>query len=191
MKTGHVVFLNGVTSAGKTQISKAIQEMAEEQFRHLSYDMVNHFYWDMFYDKHYKQIEASGRVYEYWAESVVLTYRLARMMAEQGNNVILDGALEERDVFIECYQKTNYELLLDVFSGLNIFMVEVFCPLDECRRRNIARGDRGETQSDEQNEMMNKTIRYNYSVNTLADSPELCAEKIRKELYLQTRKLGE
>ena len=57
-------------------------------------------------------------------------------------------------------------------------MVEVFCPLEECRRRNIARGDRGENQSHEQNEIMNKTVKYDFCVDTSVDSAIECARKI-------------
>ena len=182
MNTGKAIFLNGVTSSGKTTISKAIQEIADEHFYHLSNDMFNSFYWAMFHDKYDKHIEESGRVYEYWAESIVLMYRFARMVVEQGKNIIIDGMLEERDVFIQCYQKTNYDLLLDAFEGLNLFMVEVFCPLDECRRRNIARGDRGEGQSDEQHTIMNRAVMYDCFVDTSVYDTNTCVRKILKEL---------
>ena len=183
MKTGKIIFLNGITSSGKTTISKTIQEIADEQFYHISNDMFNNFYWDMFHVQYDKDIEKSGRVYEYWAESIVFMYRFAKMVVEQGKNVIIDGMLEERDVFIECYNKTNYDLLLETFAGLKLFIVEIFCPLDECRRRNIARGDRGESQSDEQYAIMNKSVKYDYFVDTSVDNANICANKILKELY--------
>ena len=39
MKKGHIVFLNGVTSSGKTSIAKAIQERDDTFFYIVSNDM--------------------------------------------------------------------------------------------------------------------------------------------------------
>ena len=62
-----------------------------------------------------------------------------------GKNVIIDGILVERDGVAPHYGRMK-EILQD--NPLEI--VEVFCPLEICRQRNIDRGDRYETQSDEQ-----------------------------------------
>ncbi|WP_433939936.1 phosphotransferase-like protein [Paenibacillus lautus] len=62
-------------------------------------------------------------------------------------------------------------------------MVEVFCPLEICRQRNIKRGDRAEDQSDWQDKLMAKDIQYDCSVNTHVNSSEECADSILKCLY--------
>jgi len=182
MKTGKIIFLNGVTSSGKSSISKAVQEIADEQFYHLSNDMFFPIAHQMLHDKY---IEEAGEkaTEKYMAEAIVMMYHFAKAVAEQGINIIIDGMLEERSGFMEHYKKTNYDIMLGVFAGFDIFMVEVFCPLGECRRRNIARGDRGENQSCEQHEIMNKTIKYDFFVDTSVSSADECADKILKELY--------
>ena len=62
-------------------------------------------------------------------------------------------------------------------------LVEVYCPLDICRKRNIIRGDRYESQSDEQYESLAKNIKYRLRVDTSLYSPSECADIIIKELF--------
>ncbi|MGN6710956.1 phosphotransferase-like protein [Anaerocolumna jejuensis] len=62
-------------------------------------------------------------------------------------------------------------------------IVEVYCPLEICRKRNIERGDRYENQSDEQNAIMAEGITYSCKVETHINTPEECAEIILKELF--------
>jgi len=61
--------------------------------------------------------------------------------------------------------------------------VEVYCPLEICRERNIARGDRFENQSQEQFELMAENIMYSMRVDTSVMSSTECAEAIVKELF--------
>ena len=69
-------------------------------------------------------------------------------------------------------------------------MVEVFCPLEICRQRNMERGDRTEDQSDWQNKIMAKDIQYDCTVNTSINSPEECADSILNCLSLIVRSEG-
>ena len=62
-------------------------------------------------------------------------------------------------------------------------IVEVYCPLEICRERNIARGDRFENQSQEQFELMAENIMYSMRVDTSVMSSAECAEAIVKELF--------
>lgn len=62
-------------------------------------------------------------------------------------------------------------------------IVEVYCPLDICKKRNIERGDRYETQSEEQSILMAKNISYSMKVDTSIYSPAECADAIVKELF--------
>ena len=182
MKGNKIIFLNGVSSSGKTTIAKALQETADEQFYHLSNDMFFLVEQQMLHNKYL--VEAGEKAQsKYMAEAIIMMYLFAKTVVEQGKNVIIDGMLEERNGFIEYYNKTNYDIMLDIFVDYNMMMVEVYCPLDECRRRNLIRGDRGENQSDEQNEIMNKAIKYNCFVDTSIDSANECARKILNKLY--------
>ena len=95
-----------------------------------------------------------------------------------GKNVLIDGILVEREGVAP-----HYERMLDILSGNPLDVVEVYCPPDVCRQRNIARGDRYESQSEEQAALMAKDIRYSMRVDTSELSPEACAEAILRELF--------
>jgi len=173
MTKGKIIFLNGVTSAGKTSIAKAIQEVAEDNFYHVSNDFFLGLEANIV---NFRFIQAHEQL-KYMAESIILMYHTVKVLAEQGTNVVVDGMLFETDGFIEKYGKTNYENLQQIL-GANMFMVEVFCPLEECRRRNKTREDREENQSHEQHDIMNKAICYDMMVDTSVNSAEECAAKI-------------
>ena len=189
---GKIIFLNGVTSSGKTSIAKAMQEIAANAGKHF-YIISN----DMFHDleagmicygfvekeKADSKFEKSWYADKYMTESIVLMYQFAAVVAGQGRNIIIDGMLFETETFIEEYGQSSYDCMRRATEGCEVFMVEVFCPLEECRRRNIARGDRGKNQSHEQHEMMNKNIAYDFSVDTSLEGndAEECARKILAE----------
>ena len=179
MKRGKIIFLNGVTSTGKTTIAKEIQRTAAENFYYVSNDVFYGVEAQIYNPRFY----VDGEQEKYMAEAVVLLYHFAKILADQGTNVVIDGMFHETDEYIKLHGKTNYGSMLSILSGLPVLMVEVYCSLEECRRRNIARGDRGENQSEEQHAIMNKHIRYDFSVDTSIDSAEECAAKILGELY--------
>ena len=74
--------------------------------------------------------------------------------------------------------------MMDILSDNPLSIVEVACPLDICRARNIVRGDRHENQSDEQAAIMARNIRYAMTVHTDINTPEACAEAIVREIMM-------
>ena len=106
-----------------------------------------------------------------------MMYHTAKLYSDMGKNVLIDGILVERKEI-----KPHYKQLLNILKDNPLDIVEVYCPLDICRQRNIARGDRYETQSDEQYELMAKNIAYSAKVDTSLYSAEECAETIISEL---------
>ncbi|MCL1886288.1 MAG: chloramphenicol phosphotransferase CPT family protein [Dehalococcoidia bacterium] len=174
MKKGRIIFLNGVTSAGKTSIAKCIQKISTEHIYHLSNDMFHQLEWDMVDMERVKGCDGE----KYMAESIVLMYNTASMLAAQGTDIVIDGMLYEIDGFAEKYGKSHYGIMREILAGCNLLMVDVYCPLEVCRQRNIARGDRREYQSHDQDRAMNKDILYDVSVDTSIHSAEICARKI-------------
>ena len=71
---------------------------------------------------------------------------------------------------------------MEIMKNSPFDIVEVYCPLDICRKRNIERGDRYESQSYEQAELMSRDIVYSCRVDTSVNSSEECAEQIVKTL---------
>jgi len=173
MSKGIILFLNGVTSSGKTTLAKAIQKKADINFYALSNDAFQ------------QMISAKFLRQNYWkhlSEAIIQAYHTAKMMSDNGINIIFDGVLLDVDEL-----KPHYEKLMVILQESPLKMIEVFCPLDICRQRNIARGDREINQSDEQHVIMAENIKYDLSVNTSLYSADRCAEIILSALAADLR----
>lgn len=169
MKKGHIVFLNGVTSAGKTSITEAIQEREDAFFYVVSNDMFQ------------KMIGVKYLRENYWkhlSEAIIMMYHTAKIFSDMGKNVLIDGMLIEFEEIAPHYQQ-----MTEILKDNPLDLVEVYCPLELCRKRNIIRGDRYEKQSDEQNESMAKNIKYTLKVDTSLHSSAECADVIIKKIF--------
>lgn len=173
MKKGKIIFLNGVTSAGKTTIAKDMQEIADENFYHMSNDMFQQMISPKFLRMDY---------WHYLCEGIISMYHTAKVLSEAGINIIIDGMILELPEFQKRYKSTHCELVKSIFSKGELFVVEVFCPLNECKKRTAERNDRNENQSQWQNENMAKDIMYFCCVNTLESSSSDCAKDILKKV---------
>ena len=169
MDKGKIIFLNGVTSSGKTSIVEALQERRDQFFYVVANDLFQEMVGEQYLEENY---------WKYLSEVIILMYHTAKLYSDFGKNVLIDGILVERDEI-----KPHYEKLMEIMKDSPLSIVEVFCPLDVCRQRNIDRGDRYESQSDEQAELMSKDIRYTMRVDTSVNSPAECAEQIVKTLF--------
>ena len=166
---GRIIFLNGVTSSGKTSIVEALQERDDVFFYVVANDLFQEMVGDKFLREDY---------WKYLSEVIIMMYHTAKLYSDMGKNVLIDGILVERDEI-----KPHYQQLMEILKENPLDIVEVYCPLDICRERNIARGDRYETQSEEQHELMAQNIKYSLRVDTSVNSSEECAELIVKELF--------
>lgn len=169
MEKGRIIFLNGVTSAGKTSIVEALQERDDIFFYVVANDLFQEMVGEKFLQENY---------WKYLSEVIIMMYHTAKLYSDMGKNVLIDGILVEREEI-----KPHYQQLLEILKDNPLDVVEVYCPLDICRERNIARGDRFESQSDEQQELMAKNIEYALRVDTSLHSPAECAETIVKGLF--------
>lgn len=168
MEKGRIIYLNGVTSAGKTSIVEAIQERDDVFF----YVVANDLFQEMVGDRYLRE-----NYWKYLSEVIIMMYHTAKLYSDMGKNVLIDGILVERDEIAP-----HYRQLTEILKDNPLDLVEVYCPLEICRKRNIARGDRSESQSDEQYELMAKDIAYKLRVDTSLHSAEECAEIIVSEL---------
>ena len=168
MGKGKIIFLNGVTSAGKTSIVEALQNRADCYF----YVVANDLFEQMIGDRFLRE--------DYWghlSRVIILMYHTAKLYSDMGHNVLIDGILVERPEIAP-----HYRQLADILADNPLSIVEVACPLEICRTRNLTRGDRYEMQSDEQAAIMAQGIDYALRVETDKMSPEECAEAIVRAL---------
>ncbi len=169
MENGRIIFLNGVTSSGKTSIVESIQNQEDIFFYVVANDLFQEMVGENYLRKDY---------WKYLSEVIIMMYHTAKLYSDMGKNVLIDGILVEREEI-----KPHYSQLLEILKNNPLDIVEIYCPLDICRQRNIIRGDRYETQSQEQYDLMAENIKYSAKVDTSIYSPEECAKKIIKELF--------
>lgn len=169
MENGRIIFLNGVTSSGKTSIVESLQNQEDIFFYVVANDLFQEMVGENYLCKDY---------WKYLSEVIIMMYHTAKLYSDMGKNVLIDGILVEREEI-----KPHYSQLLEILKNNPLDIVEIYCPLDICRQRNIIRGDRYETQSQEQYDLMAENIKYSAKVDTSIYSPEECAKKIIKELF--------
>ncbi|MBO5071989.1 MAG: NUDIX domain-containing protein [Eubacterium sp.] len=166
---GRIIFLNGVTSAGKTSIVEALQNQEDIFFYVVANDLFQEMIGEQYLRKDY---------WKYLSEVIIMMYHTAKLYSDMGKHVLIDGILVERQEI-----RPHYQQLLDILKDNPLDIVEIYCPLDICRQRNVIRGDRYETQSQEQADLMAPNIAYSARVDTSIYRPEECAEKIIRELF--------
>ncbi len=169
MKKGRIIFLNGVTSAGKTSIVEALQDQEDIFF----YVVANDLFQEMIGEKYLQE-----NYWKYLSEVIIMMYHTAKLYSDMGKNVLIDGILVDREEI-----KPHYHQLLEILKNNPLDIVEVYCPLDICKQRNRIRGDRYETQSQEQYDLMAKNIKYSVRVDTSIYNSEECAKEIIRELF--------
>ena len=169
MEKGRIIFLNGVTSSGKTTIVEALQARRDVFF----YVVANDLFEQMIGEEYLRE-----DYWKYLGEAIRLMYHTAKLFSDLGKNVLIDGILVEREGV-----SPHYARLCAVLRDNPLDVVEVYCPLEICRQRNLARGDRYESQSEEQAALMAKDIRYSMRVDTGVSSPEECADQIIRKLF--------
>lgn len=117
----------------------------------------------------------------YWkhlSEVIILMYHTAKLFSDLGYNVLIDGILVEQPEI-----KPHYQKLKEILSNNPLDIIEVSCPLELCRQRNINRCDRYEMQSQEQYNIMAKEICYSCKVETDKNSSDECADYIMTCLF--------
>ncbi|MEK4005391.1 phosphotransferase-like protein [Paenibacillus sp. FSL H3-0333] len=169
MNQGQIVFLNGVTSSGKTSIVEAIQSRSPEFFYVVANDLFEETIGERYLREDY---------WKYLSEAIIMMYHTAKLFSDHGKHVLIDGIIVERPGLTPHYEKVK-----EIFSGYPLSIVEVFCPLDICRQRNLAREHRSEDQSEEQHKLMARDIGYSYRVDTHENTSEECADLIVGHLF--------
>lgn len=169
MNKGRIIFLNGVTSSGKTSIVDALQKKGDVFFYVVANDLFQETVGEEYLEEDY---------WKYLSEVIIMMYHTAKLFSDMGKNVLIDGILVERNEI-----KPHYEQLLTILKDNPLDIVEVYCPLEICRERNIQRGDRYAEQSEEQYALMAKNISYSMRVDTSVQTPEECAQSILKRLF--------
>ena len=184
LRKPQIIILNGVGSAGKSSIAKALQEIATDRFLHVEMDA----FLDMLPESTFGHPE--GLTFETIQEDgkpsvVIKTGPIAERafrgmrhavaaMASQGNNLIVDEVMMGRE-------KQEY---VEQLSRFDLFLVGVFAPLEVLEARERQRGDRLIGLARWQYGRVHKDLTYDLEIDTSAATPLECAHRIRERFQL-------
>jgi len=174
-----VILLNGVGSAGKSSIAKALQAITVEPFLHVAMDafldMMPPRYWDHPDGVTFETVQQDGKPSVAIRSGPVAERVLHGMrrsvaaMAHEGNNLIVDDVLIENEM-------ADYAALL---ADVAFHAVGVFAPLDVLEARERERGDRLIGLARWQYDRVHHGKRYDLELDTSEATPMECAERIK------------
>ena len=175
-----VILLNGVGSAGKSSIAKALQSITAEPFLHVAMDafldMMPARYWDHPDGVVFETVRQDGKPAVVIKSGPVVDRALLGMrhavaaMARAGNNLIVDDVLVENEM-------AEYASLL---ADVTFHAVGVFAPIDVLEARERERGDRLVGLARWQYDRVHHRKRYALEIDTGNATPMECATLIKQ-----------
>jgi len=158
MKKGRIIFLEGVSSAGKTTLARALQARLPEPFFWLAGDTI----WAMAPEKFKADMEMI------FPKIDAATINTIKLFSKLGIDAIVDmvPVIKSNRNFAKMLRKCP------------VLYVNVTCPLEELRRREQERGDRQIGLGESQLAGLSPQDKYDITVDTHNSSIEECADQI-------------
>lgn len=191
MINGVIIFLNGVSSSGKTTIAKELQRQLDEPFLHVGVDHFLQMMPETYFGKDPGEGDLASQGF-YWKtvnhrdrtwfeinaglighQLVSGMHRAMAALASAGNNLIIDDVLLYRE-WLE-----DYLLVLREFK---VLFVRVSCPIEVVERREYERGDRMVGQARGDFERVHAHRLYDLEVDTSISNPMKCVQQILRRL---------
>ena len=163
MSKGKIIFLNGVSSSGKTTLANKLIEELPDYF-HLSGDD-----FDIIIEK--MEDRKNKRLIP--VETEYFFHRTVAMFSDKGVNLVVDHILHDNFTREDCFK---------VLSDYPVVLVGVHCPVEELERREKERGDRTIGQAKKQLEFVHKDEIYDIEVNTYNQEIKDCVQAITNKL---------
>jgi chloramphenicol 3-O phosphotransferase len=159
MNRGKIIFLNGVSSSGKSTLAEELVNTMPDYF-HMGLDD-----FDIFIDK--MEDRENGHLIS--VETEYFFHRTISMFSDKGVNLIVDHILHDNFTRADCFE---------VLKNYPVLFVGVHCPVEELERREKIRGDRNVGQAKRQLEYVHKNEIYDVEVDTFTESVEECSKKV-------------
>jgi len=194
-QAGKIIFLNGTSSAGKTTLAHALQEVLPEPWLHVALDQYRDGMPARFRGLN-SPPETEGalglnvipvtdsdtphtdiRFGDYGQQVLRGMRRNIRGLVEQGLNVIIDDIILE-PAFLEDY--------LSVFEDLTVLFVAVRCPRTVINARESQRPGRFPGTAIGHFESCHAHGTYDIEVDTGTTKSAICAEQIAEALFSQS-----
>lgn len=163
MEKGKIILLNGVSSAGKTTLSKVIQSKLNIPYYHICCDD--------FMNMTPKHMLLEG--FDSLPITQGIMHEVIRLFSDRGHCVVVDDVI----LNLPEYNDWLYEYSV-MFEHHSVMFVNVTCPIHELIRRQTVRGDRHPNQAQWQLEHAYIDIPYDLKVDTFEESIEKCADRI-------------
>jgi len=171
VQKGKIIFLNGVSSSGKTTVAKTLQKKLTEPYCLLNVDDFLHTMDERFLND--QEWLGAGGIEWIW-KALEGFHKSIKTLSDVGLNVIADHVVQKQSWLDEC---------LDLLRDNDVLFVHVTCPLEELSRREKERGDRQIGQGESQLEkLLPKDEIYDITIDTFENSKEECADEIIKLL---------
>jgi chloramphenicol 3-O phosphotransferase len=169
---GNIIFLNGVSSSGKSTLSKEIIKLLPNYY-HFSIDD---------FDIIIERMEERGNDRLIPVPTEVFFHRSIAMFSDQGVNLIVDHVLHDEETITDAYK---------ILRDYPIYFVGVHCPEKELDRREQERGDRRIGQARQQLLYVHQQSEpYDIEVDTFKNTAKKCAEAIVNFILVNEATLG-
>jgi chloramphenicol 3-O phosphotransferase len=171
MPSPQIILLNGISSAGKSSIAKALQKSLDTPYLHVCIDT--------FEEMVPGRKDEGGEFASHSVFNKMLSgfHHSIAALALCGNNLIVDHVLVEGE------EPSNWlPECLTLLTPFDVFFVGVRCSLEELERRETERGDRPTGLSRWQFDRMHRQVVYDFEVDTTVNSAEECAARIKAAL---------
>jgi chloramphenicol 3-O phosphotransferase len=166
MNKGKIILLNGVSSSGKSTLSKELVKQLPDFFHYSidDFDMVI----ERMEDRENQRLIPVSTEYYF--------HRTIAMFSDSGINLVVDQILHNEETTKDC---------LEALKDYPVFFVGVHCPQSELERREFGRGDRTIGQAKRQLEYVHQQHEvYDSEVDTYRDGIEYSVKKIIEKLQI-------
>ena len=174
---GHVIFLNGTSSSGKTTLARALQQELVEPYMYLSIDNFFHLYPDRFLRPNSR--EGAGTLARIIPAVVSGFHRSVAALALAGNNVLVDHILQDAGSLEECVEQ---------WLGFEVLFVGVKCPLPIAEQREKERGNRTIGTVRTQFDVVHAHGLYDLEIDTSNLTVSECITRIIEAVYAKPNK---
>ncbi|HLM61076.1 MAG TPA: AAA family ATPase, partial [Pyrinomonadaceae bacterium] len=156
MEQGKIILITGTSSSGKSTLAKGLQKSLADPFLHLQLD---------------SYIEMLPRTddWEMFQRMVRGLNRSVAVMAEEGNNLIVDHVLIDNSWL---------EQLIKLLHGHYVLFVGLDCPLEELERRESERDARRQGFARQQFDNIHKGKVYDLKIDTSVLSADECVARL-------------
>ena len=163
MKKGIIIILNGVSSSGKTTLTRVLQRKFHDNYYWLANDTFCDMAPEKFLDTDFPEAEY---------QALSLLGKTVKLFSDCEKNVIVDT------VMVSVQKYDLFKEYMNLLKDYPVCLVHVICPVVELQRREKIRGDRGIGQAESQLPILNPQDLYDITVDTFNETVENCAQKI-------------